>query len=407
MRFYLKMAWRNIFRNKKRTFLTGLIIAIGLASLMFTDAAIVGMKENMIGSVTSSFLGDAQIHQGGFQESLDTEKTVAELETITERLDNDPAVDRYARRVMGFGTVSSPADINSVAVYGIDPSKERHISKLDEAIGPGSYFTEEGGGILIGSELAERLEAETGDRIVVSVSNAETGDLAQNMFRVAGIYTMQIEDLDASAAFIPLAEAQELFGVGEDVHEIAVTFHDLQYASSHGAEFGERYGIAGNAAETWPELMPQMKRMLDLTDFSVGIVMIIVFAVIIFGIINTLFMSLYERTFEFGVLRAVGTRAKRLKTMIVFEAASLGVYSAAMGIVLGALLIYLGSVTGMNLSGVEFAGATFTEAIYTVFRPRQFILHPLLILGFTVLVSFYPARHAGRMSITDALQKTL
>jgi ABC-type lipoprotein release transport system permease subunit len=218
---------------------------------------------------------------------------------------------------------------------------------------------------------------------------------------------MQIEDLDASAAFIPLAEAQELFGVGEDVHEIAVTFHDLQYASSHGAEFGERYGIAGNAAETWPELMPQMKRMLDLTDFSVGIVMIIVFAVIIFGIINTLFMSLYERTFEFGVLRAVGTRAKRLKTMIVFEAASLGVYSAAMGIVLGALLIYLGSVTGMNLSGVEFAGATFTEAIYTVFRPRQFILHPLLILGFTVLVSFYPARHAGRMSITDALQKTL
>ena len=407
MKFYLKMARRNIFRNKKRTFLTGLIIAIGLASLMFTDAVTVGMKKNMISSVTSSFLGDAQIHREGFQESLDPEKTIAEAETMLSRLKNDPAVKHYTRRVTGFGTVSSPADINSVAVYGIDPEREPAVSELDEALEHGSYFTEDGGGILLGSELAEELEAETGDRIVVSVSNARTGDLAQNLFRVAGIYSLQIEEFDASAAFIPLAKAQELFGVGGGMHEIAVTFHDRQYARAHAQKFKERYGTAGNVVETWPELVPQMKRMLELTDFSVGIVMLIVFAVIIFGIINTLFMSLYERTFEFGVLRAVGTRAGRLKTMVVFEAASLGLYSAVMGIVLGALLIYLGSVTGLNLSGVEVAGATITETLYTDFRPRQFILHPLLILAFTILVSFYPARHAGKMSITDALQKTL
>lgn len=413
MKFYLKMAWRNIFRNRKRTFLTGLIIGIGLASIMFTDAIVVGMKENMIQSVTTSFLGDAQIHYAGFQDSYDTKKTIENRGQLVSRLQEDKAVESFTERTASFGTISSPSDINSIIIYGIDPDRERSISKIDEGIREGSYFNpqENGGvqfgGVLIGSKLAERLEVKVGDRIVLSATNVQTDDLAQNMFRVAGIYTMQIDEMDTSAAFIPIAHAQEMLGLGRRVHEIAVSFKDVQYVSRYGDEFAAAYSTAGNKAETWPQLVPQMKKMLDLTDFSVGITMIIVFAVIIFGIINTLFMSLYERIFEFGVLRAVGTRAASLRKLIVYEAASLAVYSSVIGLLLGALIIYIGSVHGMNLTGVEFAGATFTEEINTVFRLRQFILHPLLIFLFTVLVSLYPARYAGRMSITHALQKTL
>ena len=413
MKFYLKMAWRNIFRNRKRTFLTGLIIGIGLASIMFTDAIVVGMKENMINSVTSSFLGDAQIHLEGFQDSYDTDMTIKNRPQLVSRLQEDRAVKNISERVVSFGTISSPSDINSILIYGIDPSRERHVSKIDEAIRQGTYFQtveSEGpqfSGVLIGSKLAERLEVSIGDRIVLSATHAQTGDLAQNMFRVAGIYTMQIDEMDSSTAFIPISEAQDMLGLGSRVHEIAVSFVDVQYASRHGDKFADAYTSAGNKAEPWPQLVPQMKKMLDLTDFSVGITMLIVFAVIIFGIINTLFMSLYERIFEFGVLRAVGTRAASLRKVIVFEAASLAMYSSVIGLVLGALIIFIGSIHGMNLSGVEFAGATFTEEINTVFRLRQFILHPLLIFLFTVVVSLYPARYAGRMSITHALQKTL
>lgn len=407
MRFYLKMAWRNIFRNRKRTFLTGLIIGIGLASIMFTDAIVVGMKENMIRSVTSSFLGDAQIHREGFQEAYDSEKTVEKYAELQKMLKKDQNIERFTERVACFGTISSPSDINSIMLYGIDPEKEPEISKMDEAIIDGGYLNKENNGVLIGTKLADRLEVTTGDRIVLSVSNVQTGDLAQNMFQVAGIYKMQIDEMDTSTAFIPIAQAREMIGVRGGVHEVAVQFYDVQYASRHGEEFAAHYSIAGNKAETWPQLVPQMKKMLDMTDFSVGIVLIIVFAVIIFGIINTLFMSLYERIFEFGVLRAVGTRAASLKSLIVFEAASLAVYSIVLGLLLGTLIIYIGSIHGMNISGVEFAGATFTEEIKTVFRLRQFILHPLLIFIFTVAVSFYPARYAGRMSITHALQKTL
>src|SRR6056297_140197 len=228
MRFYLKMAWRNIFRNRKRTFLTGLIIGIGLASIMFTDAIVVGMKENMIRSVTSSFLGDAQIHREGFQEAFDSEKTVENYSELQKMLESDSNVERFTERVACFGTISSPSDINSIMLYGIDPEKEPEISKMDEAIIDGGYLNKENNGVLIGTKLAERLEVTTGDRIVLSVSNVQTGDLAQKMFRVK-----------------------------EGVHEVAVKFYDVQYASRHGAEFSAHYSIAGNKAETWPQLVPQ------------------------------------------------------------------------------------------------------------------------------------------------------
>lgn len=411
MSFYLKMAWRNIFRNRRRTFLTGLIIGIGLASIMFTDAIVVGMKENMITSVTSSFIGDAQIHREGFQDTLSTDMTISKRSELMQQLKKDTHTAHITERTASWGTISSPADIQSIMLYGVDPESEKPVSRIDEAVVEGTFLTGNNSGsigeVLIGTKLAERLEAGVGDRIVVSAADAYSDEIVQNLFRVVGIYYMQIDEMDSSMAFIPLQTAQEMLGIDDEVHEIAVSFTDISYAAASGDDFTGKYSRHGNIAETWPQLMPQMKNMLDMTDFSVGIVLIIVFIVIVFGIMNTLFMSLYERLFEFGVMRAVGTRTTNLKTLIIFEAGSLGVYASLLGIILGALLIFIGSMTGFNLSGIEFAGTTFTENIYTVFRLRQFLLYPLLIMLFTALVSFYPARYAGRMSITHALRKTL
>jgi ABC-type lipoprotein release transport system permease subunit len=410
MPFYLKLAFRNLFRNRRRTFLTGLIIGVGLAAIMFTDAWIMGMKENMIASATSSFLGEAQIHREGYLESQDSELTLGELPAIRSQLDSDPAVDTYSERVASFGTVSSPADVASIQLYGVDPAREKALSKFDEAMIAGSYLSpgpSGSDGVLLGSGLAERLEVSVGDRVVLTVSRASGGELSQDLFRVSGLFRMHIEQLDDAVALIPLKSAQRLVGIGNRVHEIAVRFRDPQYSREHGREFSARYSRFGNRGESWQELVPQLKYILDLTDASVGITVVIVFAVIIFGIVNTLFMSLYERLFEFGVLRAVGTRPAGIRRLIVSEAGVLALYAILLGVALGAALIALGSVFGLDLTGVELAGATFTGRIYTVFRPRQFLLHPALVFAFTVLVSLYPAGFAGRMSVTRALQRTM
>ncbi|MFW6137977.1 MAG: ABC transporter permease, partial [Spirochaetota bacterium] len=308
--------------------------------------------------------------------------------------------------VMSPGTISSPANISSIMIYGIDPVREKPLSKMDEAITRGSYV-QDAGDIMIGAELAEKLHVKTGSRVVITVSKADSSELSQHMLRVKGIYRMHIDQLDASAAFLTLEQAQELLGLGEGIHEIAVSFTQFNYALEHKKEFSGRYSKYGNIAETWPLLIPQLKYIIDMNDMMMGVMVVLVFAVIIFGIINTLFMSLYERTFEFGVLRAVGTRPGGLRKLIVFEAGSLAVYAVLMGIALGTGFNMVGSVVGMDLTGVELAGATFTSRVYTSFTVRQYTLHPLLIFGFTVLVSLYPASHAARMSVTDALRKTL
>lgn len=407
MGFYLKLAWRNVFRNRRRTFLTGLIIGIGLAAIMFTDAWVVGMKENMIASVTSSFLGEAQIHREGFLETQESELTVRELPQILSALQSDPAVDRYARRVISFGTASSPADVTSIAVYGVDPAAERELSKVDESLIAGQYLHSGSDGLLLGAKLAEKLEVSVGDRVVITVARADGGELSQDLFRVSGLFRMHIAEMDDSVVLVTLSRAQRLIGLEDQVHEIAVRFRDPRYSRAHGEQFSARYSRFGNRGQSWQELVPEMKYILDMTDASIGIAVIVVFAVIVFGIVNTLFMSLYERLFEFGVLRAVGTRPARMRALIVAEAGVLGLYSILLGAALGAALTALGTVFGMDLTGVEFAGATFTGRIYTVFRLRQFLLHPALVFAFTVLVSLYPAAAAGRMSITRALQRSM
>jgi ABC-type lipoprotein release transport system permease subunit len=408
MHFYLKLAWRNIFRNRRRTFLTGLIIGIGLAAMIFVDSYIIGMKDNMISSATSSFLGHAQIHRRGFQDSLDAETTISRVDRIAEQLRSDPHVEAFSERTLTYGTISAPADIASVVIYGIAPDREKPMSKVDESMIEGSYLEASANGdALIGDELAGRLEAEVGDRIVLTVSKAGSGELSQTLFRVGGIFRMHIEEMDAQTVFIPLKSAQEMLGIDRGVHEIAVRFVRSSYAAEQGEQFTAAYSRFGNAAQTWQELVPQIKYVLDMTNISILITVILVFAMIVFGIINTMFMALYERTFEFGVLRAVGTRPTRLRNLIIFEAGSLAVYAIGLGMILGAAVTLISSFTGLDLTGVEFAGTTFTSRIYPAFTLRQFTIYPLLVFVFTCVVSLYPAGHASSMSVARALQRPL
>ena len=154
---------------------------------------------------------------------------------------------------------------------------------------------------------------------------------------------MQISELDSATVFVTLRSSQRMLGIDGRAHEIAIQFRRSQYASEQGAQFSQEYSSYGNVAETWQQLVPQLKYILDMTNISIAVTVILVFAMIVFGIINTMFMALYERTFEFGVLRAVGTRPTRLRNLIVFEAGSLAIYAVAIGMILGAGITLLSS----------------------------------------------------------------
>ena len=408
MWFYIKLAWRNIFRNKRRTIIAGTAIGIMLACLIFYDAVLIGMNENMIKSATSSFLGEAQIHAAGFRDTQEVEMTVHNPKQILEDLKSEPIVKSFTPRALGLAMITSPANVSSVLLAGIEPESEKALSKVDDAIREGDFFSGASKReIVIGSKLAEILEVELGDRIVITCAQAKTGDLAQEMFRVSGIYHFNIKEMDAGMAFVRLPKAQGLLGIGDNIHQIAVSFTKTEIASQADLPFWKTYSQDNNEAASWLTLMPQFKTILEMTGMFRGVLALILMVVVVFGIINTLFMSLYERLFEFAVLRAVGTRPWGVGKLMLFEAGALGILSGIVGVIMGFILTGIVVKTGIDYRGIEFAGATFQEILYPVMNIWQFIVYPAGVFIFTFLVGLYPAVVASRMSVTESLRKSL
>ena len=405
---YIKLSWRNLFRNKRRSLIAGIAIGMGLASLIFVDAMMIGMKDNMVASATSSFLGEGQIHQKDFRKTQSVDDTLRDLNWLVSGLQQEEIVKHFTLRVMNLGMITSAANMSSIVLVGVNPETEKYLSQVDNAITKGSFFSDDNErDILIGSKLAELLEVDIGDRVVVTVSQAETGNLCQEMFRISGIYHFNIQEMDRGMAFVRLKIAQQMFAIGDQVHEVAIQFTDSKYGNDENLPFWTRYSQKGNEALSWTELMPQLKASLALSSFSTYLTGLILFGIVSLGIINTLFMSLYERLFEFGVLRAVGTRPSGIAQLIIFEAGALAILSIVLGNILGFILTYIMTKIGIDYTGIEFAGVTFRNLLYPVLTVRQFIFYPFWVFVLTVVVGIYPAVYAARLSPAKTIRKVL
>lgn len=407
MGIYLKLAVRNLFRNKRRACIAGTAIGIGLAALIFVDALVIGMERNIVRSATASFLGEAQIHADGFRESFESDKMINNHEDVLAQLPAEDVVEYFAPRVMSFAMITSADNYSAVTMVGVVPERERDLSQVDDAIREGSFFEgRESRELVIGGKLAEILEVELGSRLVLTVAEVETGDLSQEMFRVSGIYQFNSSDMDKGMAFVRIEKAQQMLAIQDGIHEIAVRFTEAQIARDRTDTFWNHFSQNGNEAVSWIELLPQLEGALELSQFSTFIIGVILFGVVALGIINTLFMSLHERMFEFGVLRAVGTRPGAMALLIVFEAGALALLSILIGVLLGCVVTYIPAQTGIDYVGIEFVGVTFRELLYPVIQLRQFVVYPLVVFFFTILVGSYPAVHAARMQPAEAMRRS-
>jgi ABC-type lipoprotein release transport system permease subunit len=404
---YAKLAWRNVLRNKRRTLIAGTAIGIGLAALIYVDALMLGMEVNMIDSATSSFMGQGQIHHEEYREAFDVEKTILHLSDVTERLDTDEVIQHYTPRTMSLGMLGSPSNAGAVQMIGVDPATEIYLSEIDDVMVEGTYLEGDNAhDILIGQKLAELLEVELGDRVVLTTAQAHTGDLAQEMFRISGIFYFNVREMDRYFAFVRLDRAQQMLGLPGEVHQIALKFTDEKIGRNPEHPFWDRHAKDGNEAVGWALLMPQLEKAFDMAQVSKWIVGLILFAVVALVIVNSLFMSLYERMFEFGVLRAVGTRPMAMGRLVVLEAGALAIIAVALGMLLGLLLLYIVSQTGIDYGGIEYEGVTFRKLLYPIIQVRQFIVYPLSALLFTILIALYPAAYAARLTPAKAMRKS-
>ena len=402
----LKLAWRNLWRNRTRTWLSTLVIAIGLVAMIFMDTMMVGMNTNMVKNATDSLMGHAQMHALGFRDEQDVKLTINDLDQALLQLEKHPDLKARSLRIVTQSMLSSSGGGEPVFSLGVDPEEEQLLSKFDEAIIEGEYLDSVSGQkLILGWKLAEKLELGLGDRLVLTAADAESGEMVQELFRLSGIFKTGEEKMDASMVLVARKTLQSMLKLEGRIHQIALRYSKLTQDGTPVNTLKKPDDSSKNELLLWTELMPSLYMISKMTDLSMAIMGTILFLIIALGITNTLLMGLYERMFEFGVIKSIGTTPWQAARIMFFEAVCLGFVSIIVGLILALFVTALFANYGIDYIGIEFSGVTFQEKIYPSYKWSRLVLYPFLSLGFTLLASLYPAFKLWKMLPVEALRK--
>lgn len=403
----IKLAWRNLFRNTRRTVLTGLLIGFSLTALILTDGMVLGMVEVMVGGITHTLAGEAQVHRKGFLENLDVDLYLDDPNSIYDILDNDDSVSAYAPRVMAGGMFASTYNVAGGLIYGVDAARELGVSKIRNAIVEGNYLGGSDREILVGRPMAELLEVALGDRIVITAAEVDTGEISQELFRVTGIFEFGPRELDENILFINLHTAQRLLAMQGKIHQIAIRFNLAEDAKNRELALYKSLNDGEIEALGWLDFNPAIGAMLEMMNYSTLGVGAILFLLASLGVINSMFMSIYERIYEFGVAKAIGTTPGQIMLLVMCEALFISLLSCIFGAILGFGLSSYYSENGLPMGRMEVAGIVVDGNLYTKLALNQFVNFPFYVILLTVVAALYPARFASRIVPSEALQRSL
>ena len=410
MNLDLSMAWRNIWRNSRRSVLTVLAIAFACLLLVFMLSFQFGGYETLINSSVTIHTGHLQVQAKGYQENPDIRKVIARPEQIITSLRNIQAVQAVSPRCQTFALASSQDRTLGTMVVGIDPGLEAEVSSLKDLIREGTYLREPNpddqlAGALVGRLLAQNLQVAPGDEITL-LGQGRDGSIAATVLQVHGIFASGMEDFDRQTLHIPLSTFQEVFFMDTAVHSVVVLADEL--GSVHSIESSLEKSFPEDSslvALSWDELQPGLKQAITLDLVSGGIFYIILVLVVAFSILNTFLMTILERTREFGLMMAMGTKPGRLIRLVLVESMSMTFIGVMVGIGAGCLVTLYFQAQGIYLGAAHELLEQF--GISGRIHPRLSLLSvtlgPGLVLGITFLSALYPALKVRKLSPVQAL----
>jgi putative ABC transport system permease protein len=404
---FFNMAWRNVWRNRRRSLLTVMAISLGLGFNIFMRAIGDGFHEQMVDNSVRSHIGHLVVHRAGYHDDPGINKTLPNPEAVAQAMKLLPDLRAYSLRVLGDGLASTAENSAGVAIVGIDPAMERKVTTIDRGVVKGQYLREgEVRPILIGERLAVNLKAGLGDKVVLLVQAAD-GSMGANLFRVTGVFRSGAPELDSGMAFILRKDAQELFSLQNRVTEAVVLLNSSRAVPASQEILQSKLAGKGVEVLTWYQVEPFLLQFIQLDDAFFYIIVIFFFVVISIGILNTIMMSVFERVREFGVMMALGTKPRQIIKMVVEEAFVLALVGAVIGSAIGISASLYFATAGMNLSswaeGAAALGMTST-VVYTRLTAANVVISNLAVLAVVVLVGLYPAMHASRLRPVEAIR---
>jgi len=405
----VKMAWRNIWRNPRRSVLTISAIAFASLLLVFMLSWQFGSYTTMINASVKIQTGHLQVQTKKFKEKRDIRLVVNDPSAVGAILERTPAVADFTFRTSTFSLLSSTQRTYGAVVIGIDPAREARVSTIASLIRQGNYLAEgDGAQALVGKLLAKNLRVGVGDELVV-LGQARTGSVAAGVLKVKGIFSSGQNEFDRSAIHVPLNYFQDVYEMDGTVHEVVVLAdvleHVPQIKKAVSDSIKEIDGGAHLTVLDWTELMPGLIQAIQIDLFSGFIFYIILIVVVAFSILNTFLMAVFERTREFGVLLALGTAPGRLVKLLLIESFGTTLLGVVFGIIAGSLITWYFQVHGIIISGAsEIMGHYgLPEKMYPQLSVLSISVGAGIVLVITLLTALYPAFKARRLHPVQAM----
>lgn len=405
---FVRIAARNVLRNRRRTAITAGGTAFGIAAFVFLFGYFDGFGEELVDNSTRYLTGHAQVERAGWRRDLAPELAFDGAGPLLTALRALPAVEAAAPRVQMQALASTATRSEGVMLIGVDPPVEAQVTFIDRTVVEGQALADaEGDDIVIGRELATRLGVRVGEKLIL-MTQAADGALGTHAFRVRGVFATESSSFDRAIAYVGLGAAQSVAGLGRKVTNISLRLRDrAELPKVMPAIAAQAAAAGGLQAVAWQELLPQVDQMNGLTRVLSDIVLAMAFFVVVMGIVNTVYMAVAERTREIGVMMALGTPAGAIRRMILYETTFLMLLASLLGYGAGIAMVGYFARHGIDLSGFFRGYASvpgLTGIVHPKLIPQHIVVPGLILFVASVLVSLLPASRAARLEPTVAMR---
>lgn len=397
-----KMAWRDLGRNRRRTFFSMLALAVGMGLLLLMAAVVAGEYRGAMQTTIKLQTGHLQIRAASYNEdktSLDFTDLIENPEAVTAKIAAEPEVLTATPRLYATGIVLTGETSAGVRLVGIDPASPASAPFREGMVGGDYLADDDRGGLLMGKSLADKLALAPGDTVTLLV-NTSNGDTSQQPFLVRGLFSTGTPGYDESTVFLTLSKAQAIAKANNHASAILVLLKNQDLTE----QFAARIQSPAYQVKTYSQLNDLLLQTEQFARSYMLLLYLIVLGITATVIVNTLIMSVYERTREIGILSAIGMRSGRIMAMFFAESSLLALGGIVMGLIMGSALNWYAYTQGFFIGNIGMTGILIGERIFGYPTVNDAVQLTILTFIITLLAGLLPAVMAARMEPVEALQ---
>ncbi|MFH5833795.1 ABC transporter permease [Halalkalibaculum sp. DA384] len=402
-----KLAWRNIWRNRRRTIITLASIVVAVALSAITRSSQEGQYDNMIESTVGTFTGYIQVHANGYWDEQTLNNSFVLSDSLQQQVRQVESVTTIAPRIESYALAATSEQSRPAMVMGIDVEAERALSAPQNRLREGRYFESNSEqAALVGHELMERLDAQIGDSLVL-IGQGYRGMNATGLYPIRGTVSYPNPQLNSSLVYLPLEAAQNFFVAPDRITTAALILDDAREVQPSVQQLRNRLSPDRYEVMSWEELMPELQQAIQADRGSGIIILMVLYMVVGFGILGTVLMMVSERTYEFGVMLSVGTPRSMILKILSCEVILISMLGSGLGILVSLPISWYFNVNPIQLTG-DMESALQQYAMEPVLQfsvaPDIFLNQAVIVFFITLLFSLVPIIRAIRLNPVEAMR---